>query len=379
MADLSDIFPNVDLRVAFEQSTDEVIDASVEFPDGSIPLEISGTGLLQAIQILAYIHRFAPRLIVLDEPDSHLHPNNQRLLCALLRRVAEERSTQVVLTTHSRHVVDAVGGSSGLLWIREGKVDKARQEDEVGVLLDIGALDVKERVGQSSYYVILLTEDEILTPIDVLMSASGFDMAKTLILPYYGITIVKNLRPLVNVIKSVNSGAIIIVHRDRDFLRDQEVKEWETSVRAIGVEPFVTPMRDLESAFIDAGVLAERNSDMTLDEFNHLINETLDKRRDELVADYVNGRIDVERKRGDIGRLDYGKLAVEAAQHVERDARRFAGKAVLRGLRGEFQSKKKRNLLVFQASALLKNESLALLAGKAFGSYQKPPKSDSQK
>ena len=74
MTDLLDVFPAVDLTVTFEPTTDEVIAVSVKLRRGSIPLEISGTGLLQAIQILAYIHRFAPRLIVLDEPDSHLHP-----------------------------------------------------------------------------------------------------------------------------------------------------------------------------------------------------------------------------------------------------------------------------------------------------------------
>lgn len=38
---------------------------------------------------------FSPKLILLAEPDSHLHPNNQRLLCSLLNTVAIERDVQV--------------------------------------------------------------------------------------------------------------------------------------------------------------------------------------------------------------------------------------------------------------------------------------------
>jgi len=247
MIDLLEIFPTVDLNVTFKRSTDEVIDVSVKLGTGHIPLEIAGTGLLQAIQILAYIHRFAPRVIVLDEPDSHLHPNNQRLLCSLLRRVAEERGTQVILTTHSRHVVDAIERSCGLLWIRNGEVDKAGQEDEIGILLEIGALDVKERLNQEGTEAIVLTEDELTQPIEVVLSSSGFNISKTLILSYHGVTVQKNLRPLVDIIKAGNSRATIVVHRDKDFLSTDEVKDWEASMRAIGVQPFVTQTRDLEA------------------------------------------------------------------------------------------------------------------------------------
>lgn len=369
--DLHEIFPAVDLNVRFKPSTDEVIDVSVKLGAGHIPLEIAGTGLLQAIQILAYIHRFAPRVIVLDEPDSHLHPNNQRLLCSLLRRVAEDRGTQVLLTTHSRHVVDAIERSCGLLWMRNGNVDKAGQEDEIGILLEIGALDVKERLNREGTEAIVLTEDELTQPIEAILSSSGFDISTTLILPYYGVTVQNNLRPLVDIIKAGNSGATIVVHRDRDFLNDDEVKKWEASMRAIGVEPFITPTRDLESCFINAQFLAEKNSDMTVQQFEALIAAILTQKRNELVTDYVNGRTDIIRKRGEASKLNHGELAVEAGQRVDQDPRRYAGKAILRSLRSQFQTNTKRNLLVFEASAKLKSDLLSSIATRVFGSRQR--------
>jgi predicted ATPase len=145
--DLNEVFPGLAISVNFRERTDEFIEVLIKSTKDWVPLEIAGTGVLQTTQILSYIHRFGPSIIVLDEPDSHLHPNNQRLLCALLRRVAEDRGTQVLLTTHSRHIVDAIGPSSGFLWVRNGSVDVAGADDEIGVLLDIGALDVKERAG----------------------------------------------------------------------------------------------------------------------------------------------------------------------------------------------------------------------------------------
>ena len=188
MTDLREIFPDVDIKVEFKSSIDEHIYISVKVDSGWVPLELSGTGLLQAAQILSYIHRFSPRLVVLDEPDSHLHPNNQRLICSLLRRVAEEREMQVILTTHSRHIVDSIGESASFLWVRSGGIIKASADDEIGILLDIGALDLNERISNSSSKALVLTEDRNLPGLRCLLDASGFDLDSTDILSYFGAT-----------------------------------------------------------------------------------------------------------------------------------------------------------------------------------------------
>jgi hypothetical protein len=162
LTELREIFPKIDIRVKFNPSLDEYVGVKITTNGADwVPLEIVGTGVLQATQILSYIHRFQPSLMVLDEPDSHLHPDNRRLLCGLLRRVTADRDMQVILTTHSRHVIDAIGASSNVLWVREGSVDLANQDDELGILMEIGALDIRERIGQDATTAVVLTEDEI--------------------------------------------------------------------------------------------------------------------------------------------------------------------------------------------------------------------------
>ena len=205
-----------------------------------------------------------------------LQPNNQRLLCALLRKVTEKRGTQVLLTIHSRHVVDALSSSSGFLWVRNGTVERAGTYDEIGVLLDIGALDIQERATQAGTTVVILTEDEITKGLEVLLEASGFDMKKTAVLPYYGITSTKNLRPLVKVIGAGNPKAKIVVHRDRDFLGDEDVARWERDVRALKAEPFVTSGMDVESYFLNPVHLALINEHADEDESKQLIVEAVD-------------------------------------------------------------------------------------------------------
>jgi len=366
LSDLREIFPNLDIRVTFHEKTDEVIDVQIKSTDQWVPLEIAGTGVLQATQILSYIHRFGPSIMVLDEPDSHLHPNNQRLLCALLRLVAEERGTQVLLTTHSRHVVDAIGPSSGFFWIRNGKVDVASADDEIGVLLDIGALDVKERAGQSDTKAVVLTEDELTKSLELVLESSGFDLAKSVVLPYYGVTAIKNLRPLVKVIRGTNPSAKIILHRDRDFLTNDEVEAWKTDVRASQVEPFVTRGRDIESHFIDPKYLSGANPAVSEAEFGGLIDNVAKSMQQKIVKDYVNGRIDNLRKGPKLGAIDAGAIAVEANAAVSSDLHKYCGKSVLRAIKAEYQAKFGANLVASHTSTHLRDQGLTVIAKKIF-------------
>jgi AAA domain, putative AbiEii toxin, Type IV TA system len=336
LEDIREVFARVEIDVEFAEKTAEVIDVFILVGGQRVPLELAGTGVLQALQILSYIHRFAPSLVVLDEPDSHLHPNNQRLLCALLRRVSEDRGTQILLTTHSRHIVDALAGSASFFWVRQGSVDVATSDDEIGILLDIGALDVKERVGHTSNTTIVLTEDELKGSLEIILASSGFDMEKTVALPYYGVTGMKQLRPLVKIIQSTNPKAKIILHRDRDFLKHDEVEIWKKDVRACGVEPFVTPGRDIEAIFINSAYLAELNGEHSEEAFEKIINGVLREHHDQLVKDYVNGRVEIARKAGTKGNINHGQLAIEATKAVSAEPLRYAGKSILRAIRAHF-------------------------------------------
>ncbi|MDR3674421.1 MAG: AAA family ATPase [Acidobacteriota bacterium] len=364
LEDLRQVFPQVEIEIQFAEKTAEVIDVSITTDGQKVPLEIAGTGVLQALQILSYIHLFSPSMVVLDEPDSHLHPNNQRLLCALLTRVSQDRGTQILLTTHSRHVVDALTGSAALFWVRRGLVDVATADDEIGILLDIGALDIKERVGHASNTAIVLTEDELPGPLESVLVSSGFEMGKTVLLPYYGVTGMKQLRPLVKMIRSTNPSAKIILHRDRDFLTDIEIEEWRKNVRACNVEPFITTGRDIEASFLNPKYLAEKNHGHSEHDFAKMIEQVLKKEKDHLVADYVNGRVEITRKSGKSGTLNPGQLAVEAQNAVNADPNRFAGKPILRALRAAFQGLHKANLTSGQPSPLLRDGFLAGIANK---------------
>jgi energy-coupling factor transporter ATP-binding protein EcfA2 len=359
ISELQQVFPKVGLKVAFDQDLDEYINVSIT-TDGAnwVPLEIAGTGVLQATQILSYIHRFQPSLMVLDEPDSHLHPNNQRLLCTLLRRVSSERDTQVLLTTHSRHVIDAIGKSSHVLWVKEGSVDVATPDDEIGVLMEIGALDVQERLGHTSTSAAIFTEDDDPTLLKVLAESSGFDLSQTVVQPYYGVTKVHNLRPLISIVRKTNPEMSITVHRDRDFLSAEDVSDWKKSIIKLHAEPFVTSGLDVESHFLNPAYLAEQNPGTSQHAFQKLIDTSLGQDRDDTIEAYVNGKTNISRENRTSGSLNMGALAVQAQKDVTANPRDYSRKKTLRTLRRNFRQSYGIGLKLGASPQILLNDEL---------------------
>lgn len=72
-----------------------------------------GHGLQMWLQIVWFLSRTSSEnIVVLDEPDVYMHPEQQQKLVLLLR----ERFLQTILSTHSRPIIDSCG-EQDLLWL----------------------------------------------------------------------------------------------------------------------------------------------------------------------------------------------------------------------------------------------------------------------
>jgi len=365
--DLKEIFPELNLVVNFASQTDENIAVTVNTQGNNIPLELSGTGVLQTVRILSYIHYFIPRIIVLDEPDSHLHPNNQRLICSLLTMIAQERGVQVLLSTHSRHVLDSLHGVANLLWARNGTIETVATGTELTVLLDLGALDIKEQIRTGASVCIVLTEDERTNYLKTLLESSGFDMTRTDVKSYYGCTSTHNLRPLIQTIKEINPKATIVVHKDRDYYTDTEINLWETEIRSMGAEPFVTKGVDIESQFLNALYISTQNPVLSIELSNLLINRAMTDLKQESISDYVNGRVDIEKKARTFGQLNLGNLVAQAVAIYDSDPLKYChSKKVVTKMRQIFQVEHGLNLELRRPDASISSEILKTIARRTF-------------
>ena len=80
------------------------------YRQGSVrePLDIAvaGRGLQQMLLMFAYLYSHRRSVILIDEPDAHLEILRQKQVYVLLRELAAENDSQVILVTHSEVILD---------------------------------------------------------------------------------------------------------------------------------------------------------------------------------------------------------------------------------------------------------------------------------
>ncbi len=71
-------------------------------------LASGGSGFLQVVMLLSFMSRGPQSLLLLDEPDAHLHVFLQERIVEVLRSAAARTQSQMIVATHSEVVLDTV-------------------------------------------------------------------------------------------------------------------------------------------------------------------------------------------------------------------------------------------------------------------------------
>lgn len=292
------IFPNFSALVEFDQTHDIYIDVMIGLDKSGEKkhLELVGTGVLQALQIFSYVTLFKPALLLLDEPDSHLHPDNQALLTEALLTLADETDTKIIISTHSRHIVDSLYGEANFVWLKNGKVfEQGRNLHRLSMLMDIGALDSFEKLREGKSDYVVLTEDSKMEAIKILAKSSGLDVNDIIFYSYKASTNINSAGALTTFLKDIAPETKIIVHADNDFLTDDEQKKLEQKIRNFGAIPFVTEGSDIESYFVSSGHIALLLN-MDEGEVEGWLDEIATENHNRLMHKFTRKRDDAKRK-----------------------------------------------------------------------------------
>ena len=117
------------------------VDPATQREDLAIPLQQSGTGVGQVLAILCVVMTVKSGVIVIDEPNSYLHPGAAKKLIQILRLYDQH---QYVVATHSADLISTVKPEIVYLvrWEDgESKVEKAdatKVDDLRSILTEIG-------------------------------------------------------------------------------------------------------------------------------------------------------------------------------------------------------------------------------------------------
>lgn len=110
-------------------------------PDVKETLDVSssGRGFQQMLLIFAYLYSHKRSVLMVDEPDAHLEILRQKQVYVLLRDIATENGSQVVIVTHSEVILEEALDNN-LTLLLDGKADDlARKQDIKNSLKHFGA------------------------------------------------------------------------------------------------------------------------------------------------------------------------------------------------------------------------------------------------
>lgn len=144
---VTEIFPSITrVSVATVGNEFEIriwsIDIATEREDLAIPLSESGTGVGQVLAILYVAITIERGLIVIDEPNTFLHPGAAKKLIQILKQYEQH---QYVIATHSGdlvatadpEIIQLVTWSEGESSVQA--IDKSKLDDLRRILLEVGA------------------------------------------------------------------------------------------------------------------------------------------------------------------------------------------------------------------------------------------------
>jgi hypothetical protein len=197
----------------------------VEYVEDGVAHDISaaGGGLRTLVLLVSAIELSGASIVLLDEPDAHLHSQVQRRLGRLLTALAADGRRQIVVATHAPDLIDEVPLES-LRWVdKTTRPDRAEPCDSVGkMLVDLGATSQAQAIQTLGTDLLLYFEN---TPdkdsLKLLMTKCGkthlverFRPAKS-----RGFGDIKHLPSVLRMLRELMPAPVIVAAiRDADYL-----------------------------------------------------------------------------------------------------------------------------------------------------------------
>ncbi len=358
------IFPGISIEIDFDENTDENIEVFFRPQWTRFPIDAAGTSILQASQIGAYIFLFRPRVLILDEPDSHLHPDNQRTLCELVSRLASERDFQAIISTHSRHVLDCLKDMSRIIWLSKGAIVDQPDINTTEVLLDLGALDSVDYFADGETRCVVATEDTDKDALKAILWSNGFVPDDTEVASYAGSSKADAAIVLGQFLTDKAPHVKLVIHRDRDYMSNEFAERFTERLVDAHIHPMLTSESDIESYFLMAGHISAVNPFLSVERAQELLDIATNETRERSIEAMINLRTEeaFKRRQQGQGNPNHGQIAMTAAADYDANPTRYRrGKIVVKRLKTLLNQEMNGHGQIFAASPfLIRPELLAI-------------------
>jgi len=251
------------MDLPFSQKTTEFLKAEYSEPDVRVPLDFvsAGSGFLQVLQIMAHALQNPSPILLLDEPDAHMHHSLQRSFLKFLRAFADSEDLQIVMASHSEtflretpleeiRVVDAA-------WAEAGRFPNAPdlQEELSKAGIWPSRLELAEILRTRRVLIVEGDEDEEIVNRAGRLAHADWDAGARLlqIVHSQGSSdeTVRRLEYVSKILGRILPGGLRIAHlRDRDLLCDAAVTALRKEAKSRKLPLYILDLRNREALLV---------------------------------------------------------------------------------------------------------------------------------
>lgn len=233
-----------------------------------IPLDIisAGSGFLQVLQIITHGLQSPSPILLLDEPDAHMHMQLQEHFIKLLRNFAHDHNMQIIMASHSETFSRTMDLSEIRLIDRKTNrsdsfsdpVSMKAELNSYGVWPDEPELAEALRIKR-----VLLCEaypDAKLLSYLAVRQVPDWNIVEKQyqVIPTQGANdnIVARMQAIVDILNILLNGNIMVAYlRDRDLMCDERKQIAEQKAKEEGLNLVITERRNRESYLVEPRVV----------------------------------------------------------------------------------------------------------------------------
>ncbi len=251
------------MDLPFSEKTTEFLRAEYSEADVRVPLDFvsAGSGFLQVLQIMAHALQNPSPILLLDEPDAHMHHGLQRSFLKIVRTFADSEDLQIVMATHSEtflretplaeiRVIDAS-------WTEAGKFPNTPELQERLSQAGIWPtqMELAEILRTRRVLIVEGDEDEEIVHRAGRLAHSDWDVTARLVQIVHSDgsddSTVKRLEYVKDILNRILPDGLHIAHmRDRDLLCDAAVTALRDEAKSKGLPLHILDFRNREGLLI---------------------------------------------------------------------------------------------------------------------------------
>lgn len=351
--------------IKFDPEKDVYVD--IEYLQNGVNLDLAnaGSGMLQVIQLLVYIYLHKPTLLLIDEPDAHLHPELQAKLGPVLKTVTVTMHAQLFVATHSPDVIDAFTPAEVFFINAEKKnlVPFDNDNEYVDGLIDSGVITNSALSRIAVRPRCLVVEDSKIATIKAIDGVLGtklfefsgdYKSAK-------GVSKFQTIQDVYLTVQEVVGKKITMFFiQDRDGLPDRYVEYIKAKYQHQGLDVSILERHEVENYLLDGKIiraaLISKGKDVPLGECRNLLIKAAENIKAE-------ARGDIRRKSKHVNHFcnkpdNLDDNAVEADVDLWFDGLTLNEETVLQVFPGKELLKALRNLLAEQYDVDIRESDL---------------------